>query len=113
MLTTTENAIKAALHRGRGKLIEPEPQPTRRVAPAVLDAFVEAFNARDIGRLTALLLDAAVAEIPGISTEYGAEKMKRTDTGSLHHSLFSPISHAVKPAFLAGYQGGLPRAEVP
>ena len=112
MLTTTQNAIKAALHRGRGKLAEPEPQPIRRVPRAVLDAFVDAFNARDIERLTALLLDAAVAEIPGISTEYGPEKMKRPDTGSLHHSLFSPISHAVQPGFLAGYRGGPPRAEV-
>ena len=112
MLATTVNAIKAALHRGRGRLAEPEPRPPRRVAPAVLNAFVEAFNARDIARLTALMLDAATAEIPGISTEYGTEKMKRTDTGSLHHSLFSPISHAVQPAFLAGDRGGLPRAEV-
>jgi RNA polymerase sigma-70 factor (ECF subfamily) len=112
MLTTTENAIKAALHRGRGKLALPEPRAPRRVAPAVLDAFVEAFNARDVGRLTALMLDEATAEIAGISTEYGAEKMKRTDTGSLHHTLFSPISHAVQPPFLAGYAGGLPRAEV-
>jgi RNA polymerase sigma-70 factor (ECF subfamily) len=112
MLTTTPNAIKAALHRGRGKLAEPEPEEPRRVPAPVLDAFVAAFNARDIERLTSLMLDTATAEIVGIATEYGPEKMKRTDTGSLHHSLFSPISHAVQPAFLAGDRGGAPRAEV-
>ena len=112
MLTTTPNAIKAALHRGRAKLAETAPPRPRKVAAAVLDAFVEAFNARDVERLTALMLDTAVAEIAVISTEYGVEKMKRTDTGSLHHTLFSPISHAVQPAFLTGYQGGVPRAEV-
>ncbi|HEY7700411.1 MAG TPA: RNA polymerase sigma factor, partial [Vicinamibacteria bacterium] len=103
---------KAALHRGRGKLAAPEPERPRRVPRAMLDAFVEAFNARDVSRLTALMLDDATAEIAGISTEYGTEKMKQTDTGSLHHTLFSPISHAVQPQFLAGYQGGPPRAEV-
>ena len=112
MLTTTPNAIKAALHRGRGKLAEPEPEERRRVAPAVLDAFVEAFNARDLARLTALLLDTTTAEVVGIATEYGLEKMKRTDTGSLHHSLFSALSHAVQPEFLAGDRGGTPRVEV-
>jgi RNA polymerase sigma-70 factor (ECF subfamily) len=111
MLTTTPNAIKAALHRGRGKLAEPEPERRRRVAPAVLDAFVEAFNARDVARLTALLLDSATAEVVGIATEYGREKMKRTDTGSLHHSLFSPLSHAVPAELRMGDRGGTPRAE--
>ena len=112
MLSTTPNAIKAALHRGRGKLVEAEPSPERKASSSVLDAFVEAFNARDIDRLTALMLDATVAEIAVISTEYGPEKMKRTDTGSLHHTLFSSISHAVQPTFLRGYSGGTPRAEL-
>jgi len=112
MLTTTPNAIKAALHRGRGKLARTERQPSRRVPAAVVDAFVEAFNARDVERLTALMLDTATAEIAVISTEYGPAKMKQTDTGSLYHTLFSPLSHAVQPAFLKGYRGGTPRAEV-
>ena len=46
-LSTTTGAVKAALHRGRGKLVEPEPpEPSRAPAPAVLDAFCAAFNAR-------------------------------------------------------------------
>jgi RNA polymerase sigma-70 factor (ECF subfamily) len=53
-LSTTTGAIKAALHRGRAKLATPEPDETVPVAPAVLDAFCDAFNARDLDRLTAL-----------------------------------------------------------
>ena len=112
MLATTPNAIKAALHRGRGRLAEPRPSRERQASSPVLDAFVEAFNARDIERLTALMLDSTVAEIAVISTEYGPEKMKRTDTGSLHHTLFSSLEHAVQPVFLQGYGGGTPRAEL-
>jgi RNA polymerase sigma-70 factor, ECF subfamily len=113
MLTTTPNAIEAALHRGRGKLAEePEPSRERQASPPMLNAFVDAFNARDVERLTALMLDSTVAEIAVISTEYGLEKMKRTDTGSLHHTLFSPLTHAVQPNFLQGYSGGTPRAEL-
>jgi RNA polymerase sigma-70 factor (ECF subfamily) len=112
MLTTTPNAIKAALHRGRGKLSETSSGQQPFVPPAILDSFVEAFNARDIDRLTALMLDTTIAEIAAISTEYGVEKMKQRDTGSLHHTLFSPITHAVQPEFLAGDRGGTPRAEV-
>jgi RNA polymerase sigma-70 factor, ECF subfamily len=111
MLTTTPNTIKAALHRGRGKLADAEPPRVRASSP-VLDAFVEAFNARDIQRLTELMLDSTVAEIAVISTEYGPEKMKQSDTGSLHHTLFSPLTHAVQAAFLNGYKGGTPRAEL-
>ncbi|MGH8310289.1 MAG: RNA polymerase sigma factor, partial [Steroidobacteraceae bacterium] len=59
-LSTTVGAIKAALHRGRTWLRAPEPADLpepRMPAPAVLNAFCDAFNARDLDRLTALLLD--------------------------------------------------------
>jgi RNA polymerase sigma-70 factor, ECF subfamily len=72
-LSTTSGAVKAALHRGRGKLVAPEPPESRAVAPAVLDAFCDAFNARDLDRLTALLLDAAAIDVVGVHTEYGPE----------------------------------------
>lgn len=111
ILSTTPGAIKAALHRGRGKLAEPERLEHLRVDSTVLDAFCEAFNARDLDRLVALMLNTATAEIVGIAVEYGPEKMRRTDTGSLYHSLFSPLSHAVSPDWLAGDRGGTPRAE--
>jgi RNA polymerase sigma-70 factor, ECF subfamily len=110
ILTTTPGAIKAALHRGRGKLANPDIAPSP-VATTVIDAFCDAFNAHDLDRLVALLLDTATAEVVGIATEYGPAKMKQSDTGSLYHALFSPISHAVAGEWLLGYRGGLARAE--
>ena len=70
-LSTSPGAIKAALHRGRGKLSEPVDEPRSAVAPPVLDAFCAAFNARDLERLTALLLDTSIVELPGLVVEVG------------------------------------------
>ncbi len=84
-LSTTTGAVKAALHRGRTKLLAPEPEETTPVAPAVLDAFCDAFNARDLDRLTALLLDTTTLEYPGFRLEYGAEAVR---AGSLQGTLF-------------------------
>ncbi|MET0591669.1 MAG: RNA polymerase sigma factor [Polyangiaceae bacterium] len=84
-LSTTSGAIKAALHRGRAKLVEPEPVASAAVPPAVLDAFCEAFNARDLDRLTALLLDTTTMEFPGLRIEYGKEAVR---SGSLGSTLF-------------------------
>jgi len=77
-LSTTTGAVKAALHRGRTKLVEPAPEPTRAATPAVLDAFCAAFNAGDLDRLTALLLDTASVEVVGATTQYGPEAARRT-----------------------------------
>ena len=84
-LSTTGGAIKAALHRGRAKLVEPEPEANADVAPSVLDAFCEAFNARDLDRLTALLLDTTTMEFPGLRVEYGKQAVR---SGSLASTLF-------------------------
>ena len=111
ILTTTPGAIKAALHRGRGKLADAETAPPPSVPAAVVDAFCDAFNARDLDRLVALLLDTATAEVVGIATEYGPAKMRQSDTGSLYHGLFSPISHAVDVEFRRGDRGGVAHAE--
>ncbi|HKP58013.1 MAG TPA: RNA polymerase sigma factor [Polyangiales bacterium] len=70
-LSTSVNAVKAALHRGRGKLLEPEPEESRLPAAGVLDAFCAAFNACDMDALTALLLDTSSVEVVGARTEYG------------------------------------------
>jgi RNA polymerase sigma-70 factor, ECF subfamily len=84
-LSSTTGAIKAALHRGRAKLLTPQTEPTEAVAPAVLDAFCDAFNARDLDRLTALLLDTATLEYPGFKIEQGAQAVR---AGSLSGTLF-------------------------
>ena len=84
-LSTTSGAIKTALHRGREKLVAPEKVETAAVAPAVLDAFCDAFNARDLARLTALLLDSTILEYPGFKLERGAAAVIN---GSLSGTLF-------------------------
>jgi RNA polymerase sigma-70 factor, ECF subfamily len=84
-LSTTTGAIKAALHRGRARLVTAEPAREAPVAPAALDAFCDAFNARDLDRLTALLLETATLEYPGFKIEYGAAAAR---AGSLQGTLF-------------------------
>ncbi|HTU63656.1 MAG TPA: RNA polymerase sigma factor [Polyangiales bacterium] len=78
ILSTSVGAVKAALHRGRGRLKEPDPELTRTPLPAALDAFVAAFNARDLDSLAALLLDHTVVEVVGASTIYGAKRARDT-----------------------------------
>ena len=87
-LVTTPGAIKAALHRGRGRLQTEgdaaearDARGTMGATPAragVLDAFCSAFNARDLDRVTALLTETAVVEVVGASTHYGREAARRT-----------------------------------
>jgi RNA polymerase sigma-70 factor, ECF subfamily len=85
VLSTTPGAIKAALQRGRGKLLSAEPLAAEPIAPAVLDAFCAAFTARDLDRLTALLLESATLEYPGFRIEHGAQAVR---AGSLTGTLF-------------------------
>ena len=77
-ISTTVGAVKTALHRARGKLLEPAADPTVAPPPAVLDAFCAAFNAGDLDRLAALLLDNACVEVVSATTQYGREAAKRT-----------------------------------
>jgi RNA polymerase sigma-70 factor (ECF subfamily) len=113
-LTTTVNAVKAALHRGRGKLRAPTAQVSRAPLPPALDAFCAAFNARDIDALTALLLSDAITEIVGVVTEYGKQAPANAQTGSFSYGL-KPLIKAEKGGIaeqhLAGYLGGAPRCE--
>jgi len=86
ILQTSVGAIKSALHRGRGKLATPAgasgaPQPSAEL----VDRFVEAFNARDLDRLTALLLEESIAETVGMGTSYGRKPISES---SLYYSLF-------------------------
>jgi RNA polymerase sigma-70 factor, ECF subfamily len=78
-LGTTVGAVKAALHRARGKLVDEEvPRSAAGPVPRALDAFCAAFNAGDLDRLTSLLLDSAVVEVAGATTQYGPEAARRT-----------------------------------
>jgi RNA polymerase sigma-70 factor (ECF subfamily) len=84
-LSTTVGAIKSALHSGRSKLVATEPNEPAPVPPPVLDAFCAAFNAGDLDRLTALLLDTTTMEFPGLVVEYGKAAVRE---GSLRSTLF-------------------------
>jgi RNA polymerase sigma-70 factor (ECF subfamily) len=70
-LGTTPGAVKAALHRGRGKLVDEPVAEAHVPTPAALDAFVKAFEQRDLGALAGLLLDTSTVEVVGVTTEYG------------------------------------------
>jgi RNA polymerase sigma-70 factor (ECF subfamily) len=113
-LSTTVGAVKAALHRGRGRMVGPEPVASAPAA-GVLDAFAAAFNAGDLERLTRVLLDSATVEIAGLVTEYGPEAARDPRTGSLAGTM-SPITRddrgGVAEALLEGYIPGIPRCEV-
>jgi RNA polymerase sigma-70 factor (ECF subfamily) len=75
LLATTPGAVKAALHRGRGRLREAEDAPSQRPVPSpeLLDRFVALCEARDLKGLTALMLDGAAAENPGNSYHVGPD----------------------------------------
>jgi RNA polymerase sigma-70 factor, ECF subfamily len=93
-LSTSTGAIKAALHRGRAKLVDPSEEEPPAVAPAVLDAFCAAFNAGDLDRLTGLLLETTTMEFPGVMIEYGAAALR---AGSLQSTLFGCPEGRYKP----------------
>jgi RNA polymerase sigma-70 factor (ECF subfamily) len=86
ILQTSVAAIKAALHRGRGKLAAPQTlQKQLNPSEALIDRFVAAFNARDLDRLAAVLREDAVAETVGMGTSHGREAIRNS---SLYYCLF-------------------------
>jgi RNA polymerase sigma-70 factor (ECF subfamily) len=117
-LASTVGGIKAALHRGRGKLVDERVPETKRETapvPGALDAFVAAFNAGDLDRLTALLLDSAVVEVVGATTQYGPEAARRTVlTGMLfgvRRLAAADARTGIDPRFTRGVLPEPPRVE--
>lgn len=115
-LSTTVATVKSALHRGRAKLSrEADEAPSRTPPPAVIDAFCAAFNAADLDRLTALLLDTSVVDVVGASTEFGPEAARKT---VLWGMLFGTRIMAnadtlggMEPRFVQGVLDVAPRAQ--
>lgn len=67
---TTVGSVKAALHRGRGKLEAADAAPPHRLAPrdrAIVERYLAAFNARDWTAVLALLGDDARLEVVGVA----------------------------------------------
>ena len=79
VLETSVGAVKAALHRGRERLREPDDGPAaRRPLPSVglVDRFVELFNAEDRAGLIELVLDNANVSNLGAGEHYGAASLR-------------------------------------
>ena len=80
VLGTTVGAVKAALHRGRTRLREPEGEAaSQRPVPSValVDRFVAGYRAADIPGLLALMLDTASVENVGSSMDVGRAAFAR------------------------------------
>jgi RNA polymerase sigma-70 factor (ECF subfamily) len=82
----------------------------------VLDAFCAAFNAADLDRLTSLLLDTAVVEVVGATTQYGPEAARRTVLfGMLFGSprmATADTSGGIEARFIQGVLPTAPRIEL-
>lgn len=92
-LETSIGAVKAALHRARTRLSETKRAANSKAeasggpSAALLDRFVDRFNARDLSGMVALMLEDATVEIVGLSLEHGQEAIGRK-SGTLFHTLF-------------------------
>lgn len=88
MLGTTPGAVKAALHRGRGRLADEDREAALRGRPApdraVVDALAEAFTNYDLERIADLFLADGVSEIVGVVREDGRDRAR---AGTLHGAL--------------------------
>jgi RNA polymerase sigma-70 factor (ECF subfamily) len=109
-LSTTPNAVKAALHRGRGKLVDEPAAEDRVPTPAALDAFVAAFAQRDLAAVTALLLDTSTVEVVGATTEYGGHG--NIAWGMMFGSEKLAESVGVEPRYVCGALATPPRREI-
>ena len=87
LVGTTEGAVKAALHRGRGRLNggDRTHRRERRAAPSrqLLQQVADAFNSYDIPRMTELFLERATSEVVGMVSEDGAPAIAE---GSFAHT---------------------------
>jgi RNA polymerase sigma-70 factor, ECF subfamily len=111
VLRTTAGAVKAALHRGRGRLGEAEGgAASRRPRPsaALVDRFVSLYAKADVAGLVALMLDGGSVENVGCGLEFGRDNFPRKE-GWFHHAVFG---HPEWPAEMQ-YEGArLERAEL-
>ncbi|HYQ15320.1 MAG TPA: RNA polymerase sigma factor [Polyangiaceae bacterium] len=113
-LGSTVGGIKAALHRGRSKLVDEAPDERETAPiPGALDAFCSAFNAGDLDALTSLLLDSAVVHVVGATTQYGPEAARRTVLWGMLFGVKIMVSPTgpLDPRFVAELIESPPRVE--
>lgn len=105
MLGTTTGAVKAALSRGRGRLVDEDRAARKKhVDPPVrevVDQVAEAFSSYDIDRMTDLFLEDAVCDVVGMVSEEGIEAIRE---GSILHT-FSPAMTSRFRAEVREYDG--------
>ena len=93
-LDVTVGAVKAGLHRGRSKLHKmPEKMRENEARPSssasLAKEFVDAFNARDLSRLLAVMREDVTSEMVGMFVENGRESVGKSGKSILHHTFAS------------------------
>lgn len=96
LLTTTDGAVKAALHRARIALASARTNAkegsslmlTGDVRDAVVQKYIEAFDARDADAIAALLHEDAVTTIVGSAVEIGRDVSRRNSLEEWAHEPF-------------------------
>jgi RNA polymerase sigma-70 factor (ECF subfamily) len=80
-IATTPGAVKAALHRARGRLRDEAPAPRRATVASkeIIDRFIERWAERDVPGLVQLLLEGGSAENVGFGLQYGSDTFSGTD----------------------------------
>lgn len=77
VLQTTPGAVKSSLHRARGQLEQGEAAATRPAPPAALvDRFVDRFNAADLDGLVELMLEDGSVEMLGCGYASGRDTLR-------------------------------------
>ncbi|MFD1988155.1 sigma-70 family RNA polymerase sigma factor [Mesorhizobium newzealandense] len=104
MLDTSIPAIKAALHRGRGRLRqladEPEDRPSPRLSASerlLLDAYIDRFNARDFDAVRDMLADEVRLELVARARLDG-----RKQVGTYFHNYSRVQDWRFVPGFVEG-----------
>ncbi len=100
MLTTSEGAVRTALHRGKQRLADPTPRH-RAVDVAVVDRFVEAFAAADLPTIRSLLLEDVSTDVfpyAGAGSEAALGDQGWVTVGLAHHDEDLKASGEVFPS---------------
>ena len=77
ILSTTENSIKAALHRGRTRLKDAPSPGARKASRELVEKFVQYLDASDLPGLLSLMLDSGAIDMAGALQEVGRKDFER------------------------------------
>ena len=94
-LDVTVGAVKAGLHRGLSEAPRDalrkcgKMKPGQAPRPHSSEEFLDAFNARDLNRLLAVMREDVTSEMVGMFAENGRESVGRSGKSILHHTFAS------------------------